>query len=143
MKIKYILLIFLVVIALSLGLLHNPVFSKGIEWQSYADGIARGKFEKKKVFLHFYAEWCGACKTMANITFKDPAVIASLNKDFIPIRVDVDIQKQTSALYKVRALPDTWLIAENTDIIGHQPGYISPENLKKILNLLMNANAGQ
>ena len=143
MKIRKIVLISLVLTALSFGLLHNAAFSKGIEWQSYLDGMARGKIEKKKVFLHFYAEWCAACKTMANITFKDPAVIASLNKDFIPIRVDVDIQKQTSALYRVRALPDTWLIAENTDIIGHQPGYISPENLKKILNLLLNANAGQ
>ena len=143
MKIRNIVVIAVVLTALSIGLLHTSAFSKGIEWQSYIDGMARGKFEKKKVFLHFYAEWCGACKTMANITFKDPAVIASLNKDFIPIRVDVDIQKQTSALYRVRALPDTWLIAENTDIIGHQPGYISPENLKKILNLLLNANAGQ
>ena len=143
MKIRNIVVIAAVLAALSIGLLHTSAYSKGIEWQSYTDGMARGKFEKKKVFLHFYAEWCSACKSMANITFKDPGVIASLNKDFIPIRVDVDIQKQTSALYRVKALPDTWLIAENTDIIGHQPGYISPEQLKKILNSLQNANAGQ
>ncbi len=133
-------LISLILTALSLGLFHNAAFSKEIEWQSYTDGMARGKFEKKKVFLHFYAEWCSACKTMTNTTFKDPGVIASLNKNFISIRVDVDLNKQTSALYRVKALPDTWLIAENTDIIGHQPGYISPENLNKILNLLLDAN---
>ncbi len=143
MKIRNIVLISLILAALSLGLFHTAAFSKGIEWQSYPDGMARGKFEKKKVFLHFYAEWCSACKTMAGTTFKDPAVIASLNKNFISIRVDVDLNKQTSALYRVKALPDTWLIAENTDIIGHQPGYISPENLKKIFNLLLDANAGQ
>ncbi len=143
MKIRNIVLISLVLTALSLGLFHNAAFSKGIEWQSYTDGMARGKFEKKKVFLHFYAKWCSACKTMANTTFKDPGVIGSLNKNFISIRVDVDLNKQTSALYRVKALPDTWLIAETADIIGHQPGYISPQNLKKILNLLLNANAGQ
>ena len=143
MKIKNIVLIVLVVTALSLGLSPNTAFSKGIEWQSYADGMARGKFEKKKVFLHFYAEWCAACTTMAESTFKDPGVIASLNKDFIPIKVNVDRQRQTSDLYRVRLLPDTWFIAENTDIIGHQPGYISPAQLKKILNSLQDNNAQQ
>ena len=143
MKIKSIVLIALVLTALSFGLLHNAAFSKGIEWQSYSDGMARGKYERKKVFLHFYAEWCAACKTMADSTFKDPGVIASLNKDFIPIKVDVDIHKQTSTLYRVQLLPDTWFIAENTDIIGHQPGYISPEQLKKFLKSLLNGSAGQ
>ena len=135
------MLIALVLTALSFGLSNNAAFSKGIEWQSYTDGMARGKFEKKKVFLHFYAEWCAACKTMQDSTFKDPGVIASLNKDFIPIKVDVDIYKQTSALYRVQLLPDTWFIAENTDIIGHQPGYISPEQLRKILTSLLDGNA--
>ena len=143
MKLKYILLVTLVLIALLFGLSHNPAFSKGVEWQSYADGMARGKFEKKKVFLHFYAQWCSACKTMDKITFKDPAVVASLNKDFIPIRVDVDLQKQTSDLYRVQLLPDTWFIAENASIIGHQPGYISPEQLRTILESLLGDNTGQ
>ena len=143
MKLKYILIVTLVLFALLFGLLHSPAFSKGIEWQSYADGMARGKFEKKKVFLHFYAQWCSACNTMDKITFKDPAVVASLNKDFIPIRVDVDRQKQTSDLYRVKMLPDTWFIAEDTDIIGHQPGYISPEQLKKIFNSILDDNATQ
>ena len=143
MNIKNIVLFALVLNALSIGLLHKAAFSKGIEWQSYADGMARGKFEKKKVFLHFYAEWCAACKTMEDNTFKDPAVIASLNKDFIPIKVDVDRDKQTSALYRVNLLPDTWFIAENAGIIGHQPGYISLEQLRKILKSLLDDNAGQ
>jgi len=143
MKIKNLLLIALVLTVLSIGLLHKAASSKGIEWQSYADGMARGKFEKKKVFLHFYAEWCAACKTMEDNTFKDPGVIASLNKDFIPIKVDVDINKQTSGLYRVNLLPDTWFIAEDAGIIGHQPGYIAPEQLKKILKSLLGDNAGQ
>jgi thiol:disulfide interchange protein len=143
MKIKNIVLITLVLTALSVELLHSTAFSKGIEWQSYTDGMARGKFEKKKVFLHFYADWCSACKTMADNTFKDPDVIASLNKDFIPIRVDVDRQKKTAALYRVKALPDTWFIAENTDIIGHQLGYIPPQQLMKILKSLLDDTAGQ
>ena len=143
MKIKNILLITLVLTVLSIGLLHKAASSKGIEWQSYTDGIARGKFEKKKVFLHFYADWCPVCNNMEDSTFKDPGVIASLNKDFIPIKVDVDLHKQTSALYRIQLLPDTWFIAENASIIGHQPGYISPEQLRTILESLLGDNTGQ
>jgi thioredoxin-related protein len=143
MKIKTIVLIALVSTALSVGSFDNAAFSKEIEWQSYTDGMARGQFEKKKIFLHFYAEWCAACKTMADSTFKDPGVIASLNRDFIPIRVDIDRQRQTSAMYRVKAIPDTWFIAENTDIIGHQPGYIPPRQLVQILKSLVENTAGQ
>lgn len=141
MKIKNGALIVMFLAVLSLGLPHYNAYAKGIEWLAYQDGMARGKFEKKKVFLHFYAEWCSACKTMAENTFKDPGVVDFLNNNFIPIRVDVDRQRQTSNMYKVRALPDTWFISENIDIIGHRTGYISPEQLNKILKSLLEDNA--
>ena len=55
----------LIVVALLLGaagFLPQIAYSKDIQWQSFADGMARGKSENKKVFLHFYAAWCAACK---------------------------------------------------------------------------------
>ena len=42
----------------------------------------------KKVMLDFYADWCSSCKELDAITFKDPAVIQSLN-DYILVRADV------------------------------------------------------
>ena len=143
MNLKSVWLIALIICALSLGLLENTAFSKEIEWQSFADGMARGKFENKKVFLHFYAEWCAPCKIMEEKTFKDPDVIASLNANFIPIKVDVDREQQTSAMFKVQLLPDTFFLAANSEIIGHRPGYISPEQLKVILNMLIDEDTGQ
>ncbi|MBT8369830.1 MAG: DUF255 domain-containing protein [Deltaproteobacteria bacterium] len=139
-KVRFIILIFFVA---SLGMLHNTAFSKEIDWQSYADGMARSKFEKKKVFLHFYAEWCAACKVMEEKTFKDPGVIASLNENFISIKVDVDREKQTSEMFKVKLLPDTWFLETNNKIIGRRPGYISPQQLKVILQMLMDEDTGQ
>jgi len=105
--------------------------------------MARSKSENKKVFLHFYAEWCATCKVMKEKTFKDPGVIASLNEDFIPVKVDVDKDKEASAMFKVQLLPDTWFIAENTKIIGHRPGYISSAQLKAILKMLLDEDTGQ
>jgi len=137
MKMKNIVLFALVLTALSIGLLHKAAFSKGIEWQSYTDGMARGKFEKKKVFLHFYAEWCAACKTMEDKTFKDPGVIAALNKNYIPVKVNVDKSKKIADIFKIRLLPDTWFITNNNEIISHRPGYISPGQLKALLKMFL------
>ncbi len=65
-----------------------------IEWHTYEAGMARSKAETKKVFLHFYADWCTFCVEMDRKTFKDPAVVAALNRNFIPIRVDSDRNKE-------------------------------------------------
>jgi len=109
-----------------------------IEWHSYDDGMARGKFEKKKVFLHFTAAWCYYCGIMEKRTFNDPAIISRLNENFIAIKVDYDKEEKISESYYVRGLPDTIFIAEDGQIIGRRPGYIPPDVLKSILNSILN-----
>ena len=111
--------------------------SQEIQWHTYNDGMARGKFENKKVFIHFFAEWCAACKTMEKNTFSDPAIIAALNQNFIPVKVDADREVGTAGMYSVKALPDNWFVAANGEIIGNRPGYIPPDQLKNILELIM------
>ena len=108
-----------------------------IEWHSYEDGMARGKFEKKTVFLHFTAEWCYYCGVMEKETFKDPAIISSLNENFISIKVDYDRETRTSEYYRVKGLPDTIFIDEDGQIIGRRPGYIPSELLKRILESIL------
>ena len=119
----------------------GSVSSTGIEWHSYDDGMARGKFENKKVFIHFRADWCNYCGVMEKETFKDPVIISSLNENFISIRVDFDKETTTSDYYGVKALPYTIFIAENGSIIGRRPGYIPPNVMKIILNTLLEKSA--
>ncbi|MFO7708602.1 MAG: DUF255 domain-containing protein [Desulfobacterales bacterium] len=107
-----------------------------IEWHTYQAGMARSGMENKKVFLHFYADWCTYCVEMERKTFQNPTVIAALNRNFIPIRVDSDREKEISALFRVKGLPDSWFLAENGDIIGHRPGFIPAEQLLAILNVV-------
>lgn len=132
-------LLFLVFIFINASASSTQI--KEIEWHSYDDGMARGKFEKKKVFLHFTAAWCYYCGVMEKETFKDPAIIASLNENFISVKVDFDKETKTSNFYRVRGLPDTIFIAEDGQIIGRRPGYIPPELLKRILKSILKAGS--
>ena len=103
--------------------------------------MARGKFEKKAVFLHFTAEWCYFCEVMDKETFQDPEIISSLNENFISIKVDYDRETRTSDLYRITGLPDTIFIAQDGQIIGRRPGYIPPELLKRILDSILKARS--
>ncbi|UCF92343.1 MAG: thioredoxin fold domain-containing protein [Desulfobacterales bacterium] len=117
--------------------------SHQIEWHSYDSGLARGKFEKKNVFLNFYADWCAYCIEMDKKTFKDSSVVAYLNEHFISIKVDVDRETETANIFRVRGLPDSWFISKTGEIIGHRPGYLTPEMLLNILKAIMSESAAE
>jgi thiol:disulfide interchange protein DsbD len=110
-----------------------------IEWHPYEAGMARSRFEKKKAFIYFYADWCGYCAEMDRKTFTDPEVVALLNRSFIPIRVDADRDKAAASLFRVKGLPDIWFMGETGEAIGHRPGYIPSDQMLKVLNSVLSA----
>jgi thioredoxin-related protein len=128
---------------LGLGLESRCFASEKIDWHTYETGMARSRFEKKKVFLFFRADWCQFCGEMERKTFKDPVVIASLNRDFIPIWVDSDREKAVTSLFRVNGLPDSWFLAENGEVIGHRPGFIPADQMMKILTVITTAPAAK
>lgn len=52
-------------------------------------GLTQAKGEKKWVFLHFGAPWCGWCNLM-EAWMEQPEVAAILNKAFVDVKVDTD-----------------------------------------------------
>ena len=119
---------------LLLAIMSQPVLGgDSIKWFSYEEGMTVGQIEKKKIFLHFYADWCGYCKKMAAETFQDAAVIAFLNENFISIRVNSDHNQATAMKYGVRGLPHTVILMDTGESIGTIAGYIPPEPLLSML----------
>ena len=136
MKRKLISSIITVVICMA-GLLPDTfASSKSIKWYSHDEGIAVAYSEGKKIYINFRADWCVYCKRMEKETFSNPAVISYLNKHFISIMVDTDKETKLSNKYGVRALPDSWFLFKNGDIIGRRKGYIKPDTFMKILKSL-------
>lgn len=111
-----------------------------IHWQTYDKGIRVAQNEGKRVFLHFYANWCLYCRKMAKETFQDKSVIEYLNQNYISIRVDSDKDRRTASIYNVRALPSTWFLTKKGEKIGNVPGYLSPKQFLEILKRLDREN---
>jgi thioredoxin-related protein len=135
MKLGALTLVFLVTLSSGLVAADSRAASNELKWYSFDEGMAVGKSEGKKIFIHFWAEWCRYCRTMERKTFRNPSVIAYLKKNFISIKVDYDREKKLVSIFKVRGLPDNWFFSKDGEISKHQPGYIPP---KKFLKLLKN-----
>jgi thioredoxin-related protein len=136
MKLKNIYVFFLAFVFLSITMSCNKGSSEEILWQPYKEGMDIGKKENKKIFIHFWASWCGYCTKMAKETFNDPQVVSYLNKHFITVKINSDNQKDIAAAYNVRGLPDNWFISENGEQIGNLPGYVPPDKLYLILQYI-------
>ena len=108
--------------------------SDSIKWYAYEEGKVLAKIEKKKVFLHFYADWCGFCLKMAKEAFQDTAVVSDLNNNFIAIRVDFDKEPDTAQKYGVMGLPSSWFLTAMGQPLLSIPGYISTEALLKMIS---------
>jgi thioredoxin-related protein len=142
LNLKYLSCALLVAFFLLMGFYGDTSAVETINWRSYEEGLVVGKAEKKKVFLHFYADWCVFCAKMAKETFQNPAVVSYLNNHFIPVRVDTDKQPTTAMKYGVQGLPSTWFLTEMGEAIGTVPGFIPPEPLLAMLKEVNGINTG-
>lgn len=134
---------FLVVFLCGLLILTGSVLAgtdenkpEGIKWLTYDNGLSAAKKEGKKIFVHFYANWCGYCRAMEKKTFQDANIIGYLNKNFIPIKVNTDKEQNVAVKYGVRGLPSNWFLKKNGDKIGNRPGFIPPEDLMAFLEFI-------
>lgn len=132
----------LVVISLSIGSFAGTCVADEIKWRSYDEGLVVSKAEKKKVFLHFYADWCFYCGKMAKETFQNPAVVAYLNNNFISVRVNTDKEPETTMTYGVTGLPSTWFLTRMGEGILRVPGFIPPDALLTLLKEINGINTG-
>ena len=142
MKSNYIRYIQLLILSLILCLAGLASAADSIKWRSYEEGMALSKVEKKKVFLHFYADWCGFCRKMANTTFKDSTLINYLNNNYMPIMVNTDREPQTAGSYGVSGLPTTVFLTEMGEPIFSVPGYIPTDTLMSMLKEINGLNTG-
>jgi thioredoxin-related protein len=136
MKLKIFELVCLLVIGFMITTTAGHTASNSVKWYSFDEGMALGQSQEKRIFMHFWAEWCGYCRRMEKKTFSNSAVIAKLNENFISIKVNYDREKRLVTTFKVAGFPDNWFFSKDRKDIKHQPGYIPPEQflvmLKKI-----------
>jgi thioredoxin-related protein len=108
--------------------------SNGIAWQPYSNAsFTKAKDQHVLVLVFVEAEWCHWCQEMKK-TYADPNVASFINKNFIPIQLDIDKNPDIAKQLNIIKFPATIIMDENRHIINKIDGYSSPSQFIDSLN---------
>ena len=115
------------------GLAANAA-KKPIAWRAWSDAaFAEAKASKKYVLMDLGANWCHWCHVMEATTYRDPAVVALIAKNFIPVHVDQDSRPDLSRRYEAYGWPATIILDGDGNDVGKLRGYREPERFVRAL----------
>ncbi|WP_194852272.1 thioredoxin family protein [Nonlabens antarcticus] len=63
---------------------------RAVRWLTFEQLEDSLEIAPKKVFIDFYADWCGPCLRMQKEVFTDKAVIDKLNKEYYAVKMNVE-----------------------------------------------------
>ncbi len=115
--------------ALAFGLCS--AVSAAAEEPFYTGGFAatcrEARRTNKIVLVDFYTTWCGPCKKMDQVTWKDAAVRRWLKQTAVCCKIDAEKEPALAARYKIDAYPTIMLIGSNQKAIDSLVGYREPQ----------------
>jgi len=108
------------------------------EWSKEAFDEARAS--GKLVMLDLSADWCHWCHVMDRTTYSDPDVIRTVNREFIPVRVDIDARPDISERYHRGGFPTTAFLSDQGESVWGAT-YLPARDMKRILQGILSAKA--
>ncbi len=117
MKKKYIIIVFVAIIASSFSFAQNRSieFEKG----NWSEIIAKAKNENKLIFFDAYASWCGPCKMLAKVIFTNDTVADFYNSNFVCAKIDMEKGEGVNLAkkYGVKVYPTLLFINGDGEIV--------------------------
>ena len=121
--------------------MNKETGSPGIAWREWSkESFEEARISNRLVLLDLSAEWCHWCHVMDDTTYSDRAVIAQINENFIPIRVDIDERPDISERYNRGGFPTTAFLSDMGESVWGAT-YIPPVDMKRIIASILAAKA--
>jgi uncharacterized protein YyaL (SSP411 family) len=135
---------------------QNNAQQPELKWLSWNEGYPLAVSTGKILLIDAYTDWCGWCKRMDRDTYSNADVIKKINKHFIPVKFNPEIQGVT---YKVDTMiftpaqlyeqisrgertgyPTTYFINTRKKSIMLDPGYRDAPTFLQVLDKVLEDN---
>lgn len=112
----------------------RPNRAAEIGWMEWGpDAFARARAEDRPILLAISAVWCHWCHVMDETSYSDPSVIETINRRFVPVRVDNDKRPDINARYNMGGWPTTaFLTPDGRTLTGAT--YLPPVQMQRALS---------
>jgi thiol:disulfide interchange protein len=116
-------------------LLRGPDHGERVQWLSSLDEArVVAARERRPIYVDFFATWCGPCEEMVEGTYRDPDVIRRLNREFVPVMIDIDKQPVMAAQFSVGPIPDGAFLSYDGQPLTRSIGYHDADEFLSILD---------
>lgn len=129
---------------------EKKAIDNSFKWYGFEEGYKKAVASNKILLVDAYTEWCGWCKVMDRETYTNPTVISALDKDFVCVKFNPEIEKnyvfgdrtmdgRTLLLWlgygESGGYPTTYFMLDpaKSDKRFNQAGYYPPAEFMKLL----------
>lgn len=103
--------------------LSTPVTAQQPRWQTTLEGAKRLAAQTNQlVLIHFWAPYCTACRRMEQEVFPDPAVAATLQTYFVPVKINTEYFPATANQFGITNLPTDVIITPQGQMLSKMEG---------------------
>ncbi|MBA1419508.1 MAG: DUF255 domain-containing protein [Epsilonproteobacteria bacterium] len=108
------------------------VKAKGVKFEGFKAALQRAKKENKLIMIESMTSTCHFCRKMEREVMIEPQVVEAIEKDFIPVAIDVNKHSLPLGL-KVEATPSFIFIDTHKNIIMNIPGAWAKNDFLELL----------
>ncbi|BBB33630.1 conserved hypothetical protein [Thermotomaculum hydrothermale] len=120
-----------------------------VKWREFSNALLEQEESDKPIMFFFYSTSCMYCKMMEKSTLNNREISEIINKNFIPIKLNVDNKlplgkdlpspSQLAATFRVKGVPAIFFVNKEHKIIktvtGFQPVFLFKKHLNEALSL--------
>jgi thioredoxin-like negative regulator of GroEL len=94
---------------------------------------------KKPMLLVFSASWCTFCHKLLRETLGEPALIAYVERHFVPVLLDYDVDTRIAQILEVESLPCTVVLSPQADLLLRKSGFARADAYRQMLQAALDA----